>query len=323
MLKVLLLVLLGVALCREVADTEVTLAFGDFLKTHNKRYHTVDEMVKRYKIFSENYRNIENHNSKEKDFKLAINQFADLTKAEFKTQYLRYMPTTDACKDKHTPITPVPEINWFTKGKVARVKNQGNCGSCWAFSTIGAVEALWAIKTGTLVELSEQELVDCSRSYGNEGCNGGEMDAGFLYIRDKGISTAAEYKYEGRDGSCRKKSAGFKLTGCVQVAHDNGNELLEALTKGPVSIAVKADNSAFMYYRSGIITKGCGTDRDELDHGITLVGAGIDKNTNANFWIAKNSWGASWGESGFVRIKRDPSGHGICGINMDNSYPLA
>jgi C1A family cysteine protease len=265
---------------------------------------------------------IEEHNANEADFKLGVNQFADLTKEEIKA-FLKYEPMTDLCKQKHEKVTPIEEINWFTKIKGGRVKNQGNCGSCWAFSAIGAVENAFAIKNNAdIVELSEQELVDCSRSYGNEGCNGGDMDAGFKYIMDKGISLASEYKYEGRDGACRKKSANYKLTGCVQVKHDDGDELLEALTKGPVSIAVKADNSAFMYYRSGIITKSCGTDRDELDHGITLVGAGIDKNTNTPFWIAKNSWGSSWGESGFVKIKREAKGHGVCGINMDNAYPL-
>ncbi len=322
--KIVFLALLGVALC-VATDAEVTVEFGSFLKQFGKKYDTLEETIKRYNIFSENYRYIEEHNRKNSNYKLGVNQFADLTLEEFKALYLSKMPTKTPCTMKHTKVDAKPEIDWREKGVVARVKNQGSCGSCWAFSAIGALESLHAIKKGTpVVEYSEQELVDCSVGYGdNHGCKGGDMSQAFEYVKDKGISTEQEYPYEARDGKCRKKSNSFQVAGCVNVTHDDSNELLEALNIGPVSVAVKANNRAFMFYRSGIITDGCGRDSDELDHGILLVGAAIDKSTNTPYWIVKNSWGPSWGIKGFVQIKRDTAkGHGICGIAMENAYPV-
>ena len=322
--KLLLIALLGVVICRDVMDTEVTLEYGNFMKENNKKYDSVGEMIKRYHIFADNYRYIQNHNSQNKDFQLGVNQFSDLTLVEFKSYMLRFkMPSRKPCTVTHTKVEAKPEIDWRDKNAVTRVKNQGSCGSCWTFSTTGALEGLHAIKKGSLIEYSEQELVDCASAYGdNHGCQGGDMSQAFDYIKDNGISLESEYPYVGRNGQCRKKSNSFQVAGCVNVTADDSMELLEALNIGPVSIAVKADNRAFMYYRGGIITSGCGSDRDELDHGITLVGAGIDKSTGTPYWIAKNSWGSSWGEHGFVRIKRDTvKGHGMCGIAMENCYP--
>jgi C1A family cysteine protease len=271
----------------------------------------------------DNYMAIVEHNRVNKDFELGVNQFADMTLAEIKAKFLKKREATTPCTKNHTPIKGDPKVDWRTKNAVTQVKNQGNCGSCWAFSTTGALEGLQAIKKGKLVELSEQELVDCSRSYGNEGCNGGDMSAAFEYVKDKGISTEAEYPYEGRDRSCRKKSASFQVSGCVNVTHNDNDELLEALTIGPVSIAVKANNMAFMYYRSGVIKSGCGRESDELDHGITLVGAAFESGTNTPYWICKNSWGRSWGQAGYVYIKRDTGkSAGVCGIAMEDSYPV-
>ena len=319
--KIILLLLAGVVICRVVMEAEVTMEFSKFMKEHNKVYTTLDELQSRYNIFMDNYMAIVEHNRVNKDFELGVNQFADMTLAEIKERFLKKREGLTPCTLKHTKVPPQTEIDWRKKNAVSQVKNQGNCGSCWAFSTTGALEGLHAIKKGSLVEYSEQELVDCSRSYGNEGCNGGDMSAAFEYVKDKGISTEAEYPYEGRDRTCRKKSNSFQVSGCVNVTHNNNDELLEALTIGPVSIAVKANNVAFMYYRSGIIKSGCGRESDELDHGITLVGASVDNGTP--YWICKNSWGRSWGQAGYVYIKRDTGmGPGVCGIAMEDSYPV-
>ena len=319
--KIILLLLAGVVICRVVMEAEVTMEFSKFMKEHNKVYTTLDELQKRYDIFSENYMAIVEHNRVDRDFEMGVNQFADMTLAEIKERFLKKRALDIPCTLKHTKTAPKTEIDWRNLKAVSPVKNQGNCGSCWAFSTVGALEGLHAIKKGSLVEYSEQELVDCSRSYGNEGCNGGDMSAAFQYVKDHGISTEAEYPYEGRDRTCRKKSNSFQVAGCVNVTHNDNDELLEALTIGPVSIAVKANNMAFMYYRSGIIKSGCGRESDELDHGITLVGAAIESGTP--YWICKNSWGRSWGQSGYVYIKRDTGkSSGVCGIAMEDSYPV-
>jgi len=323
--KIIFIALLGAALCIDVSDAEVTVQFGKFLNEFGKKYDTLEETIKRYNIFAENYRYIEEHNAKVSDYKLGVNQFADLTLEEFKAKYLSYKKPAIPCTLKHIKGEVKTEIDWRDKGKVTRVKNQGSCGSCWAFSAIGAVESLHAIKKSTnpLAEFSEQELVDCSVGWGdNHGCRGGDMSQAFEYIAENGISTEQEYPYEARDGKCRKKSKAYTLKGCVNVTHDSNDELLEALNLQPVSVAVKANNRAFMFYRSGIITDGCGRDSDELDHGILLVGAAVSNGTP--YWIVKNSWGASWGMKGFVQIKRDTGkSHGVCGIAMENSYPVA
>jgi len=322
--KILILLLVSFVLARDISESEVTVAFGGFMRQYDKHYDTLEETIKRYNIFADNYRYIQVHNEFNYDYELGVNQFADLTQDEFKEKYLKLRHEDAAinpCTLKHEQIKPEPVIDWRKKNAVSPVKNQGQCGSCWAFSTVGALEGLYAILNGKILEFSEQELVDCSRSYGNEGCDGGEMNLAFEYIKDKGISTRQEYPYEGRDRPCRKKSNSFQIDGCVNVTKNDNDNLLESLAHGPVSVAVKANNREFMYYRRGIIQSGCGRPSDELDHGITLVGA--DKEGTINFWIVKNSWGSGWGESGYVRIKRDTGkGPGMCGIAMDACYPV-
>jgi len=321
--KIILIAILGVVICRDISESEVTVAFGNFMAEYNKHYDTIEETIMRYNIFADNYRYIENHNMENTDFELAVNQFADLTPEEFKFKFLnnpRGEGYDNPCRLPHVKKGTDTKIDWRKKNAVSSVKNQGSCGSCWAFSTVGALEGLYAINKGSILEFSEQELVDCTRSYGNEGCQGGWMSWAFEYIREKGISTRKEYPYEGRNGPCRKKSNSFQIKGCINVTKDDSDSLLEALNINPVSICVRANNREFMYYRRGIIKTGCGTPKAELDHGITLVGA--DFEGSDAFWIAKNSWGSGWGESGYVRIKRDTGkGQGICGIAMDNCYP--
>jgi C1A family cysteine protease len=325
---VILVVTLAIAMALpvEVSQWEMTGAFVKFMDEYKRQYGSAGELMRRYEIFAKNYKTIKEYNSNQTDFVLAVNQFADLTRDEFRSQHLGYMPnqrlraaTNPTPAPKWGPPNPV--VDWRKTNKVTRVKNQYSCGSCWAFSAIGAVESLHAIVSGTLTEYSEQELVDCAREYGNEGCNGGEMYAALQYVVDRGISLESEYRYEGRDGRCRKKSSSFKPRSYLNATRDDNDELLSILNHQPVSIAVEADNAAFMFYRSGIITKDCGT---KLDHGILLVGANIDPDKQIPYWIVKNSWGRSWGLEGYAYIKRDSGkSHGVCGIAMDNSYPIA
>jgi C1A family cysteine protease len=322
--KIFLIALIGVVISRQLGESEVTIAFGNFMSQYGRQYKTIEETIMRYNIFAENYRFIDQFNEEGHEHTLAINTFADLTPEEFKQRYLNKFPQglsfDNPCKLAHKSNGHEAVVDWRAKNAVAPVKNQGNCGSCWAFSTVGALEGLHAITKGSLVQFSEQELVDCTRGYGNEGCNGGWMSWAFEYVHDKGISTEKDYPYEGRDRTCRKKAVAFQIAGCVNVTSEDNDMLLEAVNNNPVAVAVRANNREFMYYRSGIIKSGCGGPKAELDHGITLVGAGIEN--GVNFWIVKNSWGSSWGEHGYVRIKRDSDkAPSMCGIAMEACYP--
>ena len=303
---------------------EIREAFNDFVDKYGKEYASKKETEKRYQIFAENYRIIQDNNENNDDYTLGVNQFTDMSREEFKEFLGSFTPRKSKNVKKLRNFDADPNIDWDAKGYVAPVKNQGQCGSCWAFSAIGAVESLHAIKAQTpndVTQYAEQELVDCSGSYGNEGCNGGWMDYAFEYIRDKGISLESEYPYHARDQKCQKKSSSFKLAGYTDVPENDSDQLLNALNIEPVSVAVEADEAAWQSYTGGIVTKNCGTD---LDHGVLLVGSGHDSTKNLDFWRIKNSWGTSWGEKGFIRLLRKPGkGPGMCGIAMVASYPTA
>jgi C1A family cysteine protease len=211
-------------------------------------------------------------------------------------------------------------VDWRTKNAVTQVKNQGQCGSCWAFSATGALEGLHAIKDGSLLAFSEQQLIDCSSSYGNQGCGGGIMDNAFLYVEAYGIETEQDYPYTGVQGPCKydKSKVKFANTGYVDVTPNNEKQLEAAVNIGPVSVAVEADQPAWQMYTGGIVTANCGTN---VDHGVLIVGYGV-QGTQA-YWIVKNSWGPEWGENGYIRIAKGTSTNspGMCGIATMPSYP--
>jgi len=184
-----------------------------------------------------------------------MNHFGDLSAEEFKAMYRNFNPEQKPENPTLSldSIVAATEIDWRTKGAVTPVKDQGQCGSCWAFSTVGALEgASFTQEKKTLENFAEQQLVDCSKSYGNHGCNGGLMDYGFKYIKDHGIVHEKEYKYTARDGRCKVKKGNFTISGWTDVPQGNVDELAKAVTMAPVSVAVDANN--FQFYSSGIFS---------------------------------------------------------------------
>ena len=213
-------------------------------------------------------------------------------------------------------------VDWRTKNIVTHVKNQGSCGSCWTYSTNGALEGLYALNKSQLLSFSEQQLLDCAtQSYGNYGCNGGFMTGTFQYTAKNGVMLEADYPYTGKQGICRHSAskAVFKNTGYLEVPKNKPDMLKRAVNLGPVAVAVEANEQAFQLYKSGIISSDCGTD---LDHAVLLIGYDTSSD-GTEYWIVKNSWGTSWGLNGYVHIAAGSqnSGAGVCGINSAASFP--
>jgi KDEL-tailed cysteine endopeptidase len=301
--------------------------FSLFRKRFNKVYDSDEDFFSHFNVFKSNVRSIIEHNSIiEKNFTLGINQFSDLTAEEFKALYINsgYKGATVGsygCKTYTSAATSAPaSIDWRQKNAVTSVKDQGQCGSCWTFSSTGASEGAWAISTGKLIDLSEQQLVDCATgvSYGSHGCNGGQMEGADKYLIANGQCSLASYPYTATDDKCRTCSPVAHFSSCSDVKPNDQISLLNAVAMQPVSVAIEADTRYFQSYTGGILdATTCGTT---LDHGVLIVGYGTDN--GKKYWNVKNSWSSSWGEQGYVRILRSDSTNdaGICGIAMDPSF---
>jgi C1A family cysteine protease len=303
--------------------------FKHFRSLFLKDYKTIEEEVNRFRIFRENLRIIDSHNLDiGQNFTMGINQFTDLTPEEFKILYasgLKTQVSSYGCKSFSSSASGTPSIiDWRTLGAVTSVKDQGQCGSCWTFSATGAIEGAWAISTGKLVDLSEEQLVECATgvSYGSHGCSGGQMEGAFKYVIEHGQCSLSAYPYTsgtGKSGACQKCTSVAHLSSCSDVKPNDQLSLKAAVAQQPVAIAIEADTRYFQSYSSGVLTSSsCGTN---LDHGVLIVGYGEE--SGQKYWLVKNSWSESWGQNGYVKIGRSESTNdaGICGIAMQPSFP--
>ncbi|KAL9326912.1 hypothetical protein ACSQ67_007557 [Phaseolus vulgaris] len=314
------------------SENEVMDMYEEWLVKHRKVYNGLGEKDKRFQVFKDNLGFIQDHNAQNNTYTLGLNKFADITNEEYRAMYLgtrtdakRRVMKTQSTGHRYAYNSgdqlPV-HVDWRLKGAVGPIKDQGNCGSCWAFSTVAAVEGINNIVTGEFVSLSEQELVDCDREY-DEGCNGGLMDYAFQFIiQNGGIDTEEDYPYQGIDGTCdqtKKKTKVVQIDGYEDVPSNNENALKKAVSHQPVSVAIEASGRALQLYQSGVFTGKCGT---ALDHGVVVVGYGTEN--GVDYWLVRNSWGTGWGEDGYFKMERNvrSTSEGKCGIAMDCSYPV-
>jgi len=301
---------------------EYKLKFGKFYKTEGEEHG-------RYLVWKKHLEDIKTHNENPSNkYKLGINHFHDLTHTEFRAQMGNCYKAPKKSEGS-TWLAPsnveIPDtVDWRTQGYVTPIKNQGQCGSCWAFSSTGSLEGQIFRKTGKLPSLSEQNLIDCTKSYGNQGCHGGWMDNSFKYIRDnKGIDSETGYPYYARELGYCYYNAQYNTatdTGFTDIPAGDEQALKQAVaTVGPISVAIDATRPSFMSYRSGVyIDTTCGNTLQNLDHAVLVVGYGTEN--GVDYWLVKNSWGTYWGDQGYIKMARNRSDQ--CGIALKGSYPL-
>jgi len=283
---------------------------------HSKTYD-VETFFKRYSIFKTNVDYVNNHNAKNASYEMEMNRFGDLTFEEFSAfqglKVVASVSNTILASVSEDPVVGGSSLDWRNRNAVNPIRDQGGCGSCWAFSAIAAVEGAWAVKKGSLLKLSEQQLVDCSTK---SGCSGGAMPSAFQWIiQNGGIGSLSQYPYAGRDQSCKSGiNKVATLSKYTDVRANDEGALMTAANIGVVAIGIAASQS-FQFYSKGVLDDGsCGND---INHGVDVVGYGTAA-SGKDYWIIRNSWGTGWGESGYMRIVRNKN---MCGLALWVSYP--
>ncbi|KAL5263218.1 hypothetical protein ACHWQZ_G008561 [Mnemiopsis leidyi] len=305
--------------------------FRSWKLAHGKVYEPKEEL-KRLEIFMDNLKYIEDFNArKDRTMTLGLNRFADLTNEEFRKYMTGSFEATASMKDwlkkQGTPYTAPDNftasysVDWRSQGAVTPVKDQGQCGSCYSFSTTGSIEGQWFLKKGSLVSLSEQQIVDCSTDYGNQGCDGGLMTWSFMYIMYAGgIDTEEAYPYEAEQNwgcSYDINNVGAKVQNYQNVGQSESDLEYAVATVGPISVAIDASSSSFQFYQSGVYYDDyCSSEY--LDHAVLAVGYG--SGSDGDYWIVKNSWGEGWGDDGYIMMARN--NYNMCGIATMASFPI-
>jgi len=287
------------------------------MKQYGKHYDANGEQENRFQNYLDNRAKAAKLTEENPLAEFGANEFSDLTEEEFAVYHNSgdfyalpkdpSVPEHPAYSDEEVEKALASNIDWVSKGAVTPVKNQGQCGSCWAFSATGNIEGQWKLAGHSLTSVSEQQLVDCDHN-GDQGCQGGLPENAFKYVKAHGLETEQQYRYTGRGGSCRASGRGaVSISGQTTISHSEGQMLTFLQQKGPISIGV--DASRFQTYRGGIMTS-CQAGR--LDHGVLIVGYGTTG--GQTYWKIKNSWGASWGESGYIRVAY---GKNCAGLTQD------
>jgi len=304
------------------ADVPLVMDFATWQRTFGMTYNSDDELQMRREVYAATVAFIETENAKGHDYVLGVNQFSALTEDEFVEQYTGVDPSLRLADDANLGDQQVDEeladaVDWTTQGVVNPVKNQGSCGSCWAFSTVGTLESAYAIATGNLPNLAEQQLVDCDKATGNQGCSGGWPYEALTHYENHGACTEGSYTYTATDGSCKESSCTVGIpAGTVtgyQYIDSTNDGLKTAVAKQPVSVCVKAD-STFQSYRSGVLSKSCS---GQINHAVIAVGY-----SGTDYFKIRNSWGSSWGEGGYIRLAQNDGSRGsFCLLDVNPVVP--
>ncbi|XP_019168749.1 PREDICTED: zingipain-2-like [Ipomoea nil] len=334
-----LTITMGVWSCL-VASSRVTFDYQNSMRLrhqqwmahHGKVYADASEEDMRFNVFKNNVERIETFNAgPDKGYKLGVNKYADLTNEEFRWLHIGGFVRRDeeaglvsAAKSKpfrYANATGLPSaVDWRKKGAVTPIKQQGDCGSCWAFAAVAAVEGIHQLKTGKLLSLSTQELVDCDGK--NYGCNGGYPNHAFQFIvNNNGLTTEENYPYKGKDGVCKAMGTAqkvAKISGYDKVPSKNETALMQAVAHQPVAVLIDGGDFDFQFYKKGVFSGEC---KSSTDHVVTVVGYGTAGDEN-KYWVIKNSWGTTWGENGYMKIQRDYADEsGLCGLAKAAYYP--
>jgi C1A family cysteine protease len=317
-----------------VIQSESTLfTFQDWVDTYRIQFQNKYQFYDTLHKWTINDEYINRINEEHKSYTLGHNQFSGMDETDFRN----YVDNHDLnfsfsfsfhYEANETSLSLPSSVDWRNKNAVTPVKDQGQCGSCWSFSTTGALEGIYSIQNGKLISFSEQQLVDCDNyKHGGKdhGCNGGIMDNAFAWIeKNGGLCTEESYPYISQNGETESCQTTCDVVPKSQIQSwvdvlSTDQALMTAIAQQPVSIAIEADQMDFQLYKSGVFTGKCGTT---LDHGVLVVGYGTEN--GEDYYLVKNSWGTSWGDQGYIKLGRGPqynNGQGQCGILLEASYP--